>query len=395
MPLTIALFTLDALTDPNGIISLTPDVGSGSGQEWNDGTQAVLGSQISIDTSGVQSLTIDENTLEDDFNEGSGAAGNTLSEALTIGSTTYPAGSRVETDYSVVVQDAVTGYYYVLSHVSIDDVAIGASISRPFDLSANGGNGAIVSGEVYPSGNTLTTINPDTTSSSADWLAFVQDPTYNQGNPNGSSNDVDINGTWVGFQDPAEFTPPNYIVEGTAGDDTIDTNYTGDPEGDRVDNSDALDGSDDDLILGFGGNDDINAGAGDDTVSGGSGADTIESGAGADVVSGGAGDDIITNASGEDLIDGGTGDDTITGSSDNETLFGGSGDDRVLGGGGDDQIFGDQGDGGRYVGSLDAFDFSTASQSEVGDTGTGAIGAFAVYDNIGVSSDGTQLSAVL
>ena len=68
------------------------------------------------------------------------------------------------------------------------------------------------------------------------------------------------------------------IVEGTSGDDRIDAAYTGDPEGDMVDNADAIDpaaGPDDDVILGGAGNDSIYAGAGDDTVDGGSGDDLI------------------------------------------------------------------------------------------------------------------------
>ncbi|UWQ61144.1 Hint domain-containing protein [Leisingera caerulea] len=68
------------------------------------------------------------------------------------------------------------------------------------------------------------------------------------------------------------------IVEGTSGDDLIDAAYTGDPDGDMVDNADATGpaaGPDDDVILGGAGDDSIYAGAGDDTVEGGSGGDLI------------------------------------------------------------------------------------------------------------------------
>lgn len=68
------------------------------------------------------------------------------------------------------------------------------------------------------------------------------------------------------------------IVEGTTGDDLIDAAYTGDPDGDRVDNADAIGpaaGPEDDVILGGAGNDSIYAGAGDDTAEGGSGDDLI------------------------------------------------------------------------------------------------------------------------
>ncbi len=56
---------------------------------------------------------------------------------------------------------------------------------------------------------------------------------------------------------PAAAPALNYIVEGDGTANLIDASYTGDPEGDQIDNSDALDGSQDDSVLG---------GAGDDTL---------------------------------------------------------------------------------------------------------------------------------
>ncbi|MDV7143743.1 Hint domain-containing protein [Tropicimonas sp. TH_r6] len=68
------------------------------------------------------------------------------------------------------------------------------------------------------------------------------------------------------------------IIEGTSGDDWIDASYTGDPDGDMVDNGDAvLSGTsgDDDTIIAGAGDDTIFGGAGDDTLTGGDGADTF------------------------------------------------------------------------------------------------------------------------
>ncbi|EBA17678.1 type I secretion target repeat protein [Roseobacter sp. SK209-2-6] len=79
------------------------------------------------------------------------------------------------------------------------------------------------------------------------------------------------------------------FVEGTSGDDLIDTGYTGDPEGDRIDNGDAIDsshGPDDDIVDARAGDDTVEAGAGDDTVHGGSGSDSLSGGAGDDVLEG-------------------------------------------------------------------------------------------------------------
>lgn len=53
------------------------------------------------------------------------------------------------------------------------------------------------------------------------------------------------------------------IVEGTSGNDVIDYNYTGDPDGDRIDHFDAVlgvKGSNDDIVQAYGGNDTVLAG---------------------------------------------------------------------------------------------------------------------------------------
>ena len=82
------------------------------------------------------------------------------------------------------------------------------------------------------------------------------------------------------------------IVEGTAGDDDIDTAYTGDPEGDVIDGGDALlpgEGPDDDIVDAGNGDDTVDAGAGDDDVYGGGGSDSISGGDGDDRLEGDAG----------------------------------------------------------------------------------------------------------
>ncbi len=131
---------------------------------------------------------------------------------------------------------------------------------------------------------------------------------------------------------------PDGTVEGTSGDDIIDVNYTGDPDGDMVDNNDAI-------LPGHTGNDDlIMAYEGDDTVFAGEGNDTIYAGEGDDFVDGGPGDDLIFGEAGDDTLIGGDGDDVIYGGQGDDTLFGDDGDDRLYGGGGDDVIFGGDGD---------------------------------------------------
>jgi Ca2+-binding RTX toxin-like protein len=75
-------------------------------------------------------------------------------------------------------------------------------------------------------------------------------------------------------------------VDGDNTGNRIDIAYAGDPEGDRIDANDAPDGSNDDVVDGFGGDDTILAGAGNDTVFAGSGNDSVEGGAGNDLLVG-------------------------------------------------------------------------------------------------------------
>jgi Ca2+-binding RTX toxin-like protein len=126
-------------------------------------------------------------------------------------------------------------------------------------------------------------------------------------------------------------TVHDYIVEGTAGNDTINASYTGDPEGDRVDNSDGIDGSN---------NDTIRAGAGNDVVFAGQGNDSVEGGTGDDTLYGEAGDDTLLGGDGNDRVSGGAGNDSLSGDLGNDALFGGIGNDTLSGGAGNDVLVG-------------------------------------------------------
>ncbi|MCK0143450.1 Hint domain-containing protein [Aliiroseovarius sp. F20344] len=108
------------------------------------------------------------------------------------------------------------------------------------------------------------------------------------GSGNLTLDDTDGDAAVGGDYDFRDDTNNNYIVEGTAGDDLIDASYTGDPDGDFVDNNDALDGSNDDVIV---------AGAGNDTVIAGSGNDDIDGGTGNDTIYGDEGPSPVTSAS--------------------------------------------------------------------------------------------------
>ncbi|MCP9480819.1 Hint domain-containing protein [Shimia sp. CNT1-13L.2] len=153
---------------------------------------------------------------------------------------------------------------------------------------------------------------------------------------------------------------PDGIVEGTASNDLIDVAYTGDPEGDMVDNNDAiLPGAapNDDFIQGFAGDDTIKAGEGDDSVEGG--ADN-------------------------DLIFGEAGSDTLKGDGGHDTIYGGNGPDGGSGGVSESDI---------DPVSLNFTD--VRSGSETNSSNNASAGDSVIYDNVATLPDGTEVSARL
>lgn len=107
------------------------------------------------------------------------------------------------------------------------------------------------------------------------------------------------------------------IVNGTTGNDVIDTSYVGDLNGDRIDANDATGYAGTtgqaDYVLAGAGNDIVSSGLGNDQVYGGTGNDVVNAGVGNDTVYGDSENDSLDGGSGNDLIYGGTGDDTLTG----------------------------------------------------------------------------------
>ncbi|MDH5529870.1 MAG: Hint domain-containing protein [Paracoccaceae bacterium] len=180
------------------------------------------------------------------------------------------------------------------------------------------------------------------------------------------------------------------IVEGTDGDDLIDLDYTGDPEGDRIDHRDAIlpgAGPNDDYVLAGDGNDTVVGGRGrdnifgeegDDLLFGGYNGDTIDGGAGDDTLLGGFGPDALFGGDGNDLLDaggradpdedyldGGAGDDTLTGSGGADTLLGG--DDRDVFTATSAGSFIDGGEGGIDFDTLDLSDWGAAATNIIYD----------------------------
>ena len=369
-PVVIDVLTND--TDPNGdtlTIVGTPTAGNGTVTVNGDGT---LNYTPDPDYNGPDTITY---TVRD-------PSGNT--DTSTVAVTVDPVN-----DAPVALDDAATtptGTPVIIDILANDSDVDGDTLS-------------IVGTPTSPDGTVV--VNGDNT------ITFT--PTSGFGGPTTISYTV---------RDPAGLTDtavvsvvvgaapvPDGYVDGSAAGELIDDLYTGDPNGDFVDHSDALlpgaapeddviraGAGDDTILAGLGddivtagpGNDSVFGGVGDDTLYGGDGNDTIDAGPGADRVEGGGGDDVIisddpgeslpdrafpglnaadadafdnrdtvyggsgndTISTGDDadLVYGGLGDDSIDGGVDADTIVGGDGNDTIVGGEGSDSIQGNLGD---------------------------------------------------
>lgn len=179
------------------------------------------------------------------------------------------------------------------------------------------------------------------------------------------------NGCWYDNDGHQCYPHPDGIVEGTAGNDLIDYNYTGDPEGDKIDHNDQiLSGAakNDDLVYAYGGNDTVLAGEGNDKVYGGTGNDSLNGGNGNDTLYGDEGNDVLTGAAGTNFS------------------YGGAGDDRFVGGAGADSFFGGT--------DQDNIDYSNSASGVTVNLTTGVLsGGDAANDHVGGDVDGVIGSA--
>lgn len=133
--------------------------------------------------------------------------------------------------------------------------------------------------------------------------------------------------------------PGDYLLRGTADDDSIMGNAL--PNTIRLaDGNDVADGAAGDDNIGAGnGADDVRGGLGDDTLSGGDGDDLLYGDDGDDKIFGERGNDVLRGGEGDDRMSGGSGADEVYGDAGNDRLRGGPGEDKIYGGPGDDEIF--------------------------------------------------------
>ena len=103
------------------------------------------------------------------------------------------------------------------------------------------------------------------------------------------------------FIDAIIVTTPNEIdLDGFVPDMIITT--VDDVEGEEIEHTYALGGTNDTIFVGGDAADYLNGGLGDDTILGGAGRDLINGGAGADIITGGLGDDLLSGGEGIDTF---------------------------------------------------------------------------------------------
>lgn len=134
---------------------------------------------------------------------------------------------------------------------------------------------------------------------------------------------------------------------GNDGDDEL---YGG-PGNDMLFGDDPGSGVGNDRLFGEGGVDELHGLDGDDYLDGGAGNDLVlEGGAGNDTIDGGEGNDTLTGGADDDVLIGGPGADTLLGGTEDDRLSAGEGDDQLFGDAGNDVLEGgaglDQLDGG-------------------------------------------------
>lgn len=230
-----------------------------------------------------------------------------IGEINTIRIGIADAGDRAYDSNLLIVGDSLQTV--LIAH---DDIgAVAAKSIQVIDLLANdtfpdGSKMRVsqINGQDMAVGETLTLTTGEKLTLNADYTLTVVATATMAGTANTLSYTIiDQNGT----TDTAFVTIVISPVDGTDGNDQMTGPYA-DKDGQTIGGADGQD----DVILGYDGNDKIFAGGGNDDIFGGTGNDFIRAE---------AGDDLIDGGTGNDVLDGGTGTDTMRGGDGNDIYY--------------------------------------------------------------------------
>lgn len=285
--------------------------------DYNSSAPTWIGETFTFNGGSSTLLAIDDDDA--DFEDAYVETGSpqTLTQDVTINGTTYPAGSIVQNEFSML--DAGGNEIWV---VRIDGVNVG--FSYPSGAPPTPGQtftGAVGrDGDPADSGDGIGSAEPFSS------LESGLNPLHDLSDGSDDGSIVGTAGDDLIYGGPAEGAEDG----GSVIDDTINA-------GDGDDVVHAGDGAD--IVTGEDGDDTLYGGAGNDRLTGAAGDDYIEGGAGNDIIQGGQGSDTLRGGDGADIVVGGTEDDTITGGAGNDILYGDAGTDDIQGGAGADTIY--------------------------------------------------------
>lgn len=329
---------------------------------YNSAAPTWIGQQFTFNGGSGTGIVVndDDDTFDDGYVEQGGA--QTLAQPVTINGVTYRAGAVLENEFSLVdnlgnevyilrIDGQNVGFVYASNNPPQPGENFSASTSRNGDAAHS--SDSVSSSQSYATMDDRTGIVEGTDQSDSIDSSYTGDPDGDMidgGNGYGPNHNGDI--VYAGGGDDQVFSGlGNDTVYGGSGADYIDGG----------DGNDSLDGGfGNDTLHGDAGNDSIDGGAGDDQIyggdgddslNGGDGADVMHGGYGADVIDGGLGNDRIYGDGGNDTINGGDGNDTIHGGNDNDLIDGGAGSDHLYGDTGDDTVLGGAGDDSLYLGA--------------------------------------------
>ncbi|WP_429124769.1 DUF5801 repeats-in-toxin domain-containing protein [Aeromonas allosaccharophila] len=359
----LANFSSGDVNSPSDAIWVFDNVGAGdnvvgagaaNASQWElTGTASLSGETLKLSDSNGSGPTV---VLTPEFSIAAGSTGN-LSfyvdisgdrsgdsftwEVLNTLGQVVTSGSKI-TDGSVAVPTLLDGTYRI--RYTLTDNSSHGSLSVQLDnIQLVTLSSALVTEVVTASGNLLTDVNTNMTSSDA-W-GTVDDKGAEGATLqiwNGSAYVNVVNGTSVAGQygdlvvnldgfytytpdkvlgnvgQKESFTYRLVQADGDSDEANLVIGIGSSPSADPVPLVGATSGNDiliggdqDDLILGVAGDDTLYGGGGNDRLEGGDGNDTLDGGSGNDILLGGKGDDILIGGDGNDLLIGGLGSDTF------------------------------------------------------------------------------------
>lgn len=193
------------------------------------------------------------------FDAATGASTNFSIQFNATNPNSFDVEIRDDLNADITIADNVDvgGVYIKAPNSETTNVTIGDNVTLDRFEGSNNGADSIVIGDDFTTNNDFKTLNGD------DSITIGENATAPKFDTGGGTDTVVTSDPGVTISNAETILNSDGVVDGTGGDDVIGTGFN-DTETDGVDGADG----DDDTIVGYAGNDTINAGAGNDVVYG-------------------------------------------------------------------------------------------------------------------------------